>query len=250
MENNLQKPVVVSIIIATYNAEKYISECLSSIFTLPQMPIEVVVVDGGSTDRTMELISSFQSKQLKVSSGPDKGIYDAMNKGIALAQGQWLYFMGADDRLLTGFGELIAKLADQDTIYYGNSQPIFEDIPVDPYGLLQGEFSPYRLAKYCMNHQSILYPAKAFINHKYELEYKVAADYAANLRLWGDESFKKVFYPIEVVSYNMGGFSAGNRDILFYKHKSRLVRQRLGWKVYLRYVFRAIKDQIKGRDGV
>lgn len=250
MKNEHKDSILISIIIATYNAEKYIYDCLNSVLNLSGIDLEVIVVDGGSSDRTEELVMSFNSTRVRWSSERDKGIYDAMNKGIAKAQGKWLYFMGADDRLLSGFKDLACMLEEEGTVYYGNSLPFFEDRPVDSYGLLQGAFSGYRLAKYCMNHQSILYPSIAFRTFKYELDYKVAADYAFNLRIWGDNTFKKVFYPIEIVSYNMGGFSAGNRDGLFYKHKSRLIRQRLGWSVYLRYIFRGIKDIIKGRDPV
>jgi glycosyltransferase involved in cell wall biosynthesis len=173
-----------------------------------------------------------------------------MNKGIDMATGRWLYFMGADDRLLPGFNELAGSLKDNNTVYYGNSVAFFENGNSHHYGLLQGEFSPYRLAKYCMNHQSILYPAKAFQPHRYDLKYKVAADYAFNLRLWGDRQFKREFYPLDVVRYNMGGYSAGKRDVAFYKDKSSLIRKEMGWKIYSRYIIRAVKDLFKGREGV
>ncbi len=234
MKNAPEDSILISIIIATYNAERHIYNCLESILNLSGIKIEVVIVDGGSNDRTKELVMSFNSSQIKWSSEPDKGIYDAMNKGIAKATGKWLYFMGADDRLLGGFEELARMLKNDKTVYYGNSSPFFENIEVDRYDLLQGAFDGYRLAKYCMNHQSIFYPASAFELFKYELEYKVLADYAFNLRLWGNNNFKKVFYPITIVSYNMGGFSAENRVELFYQHKSRLIRQRLGWRIYIK----------------
>jgi glycosyltransferase involved in cell wall biosynthesis len=241
---------LVTIIIPTYNAEKYIAECLNSIFVHKSSLIETIVLDGGSTDNTHSILSAYSNESFRWLVQCDSGIYDAMNKGVDLAKGKWLYFMGADDRLQDGFFELLNKLSDQHAVYYGNSAPFYEDGVVHSYGLLQGEFSAYRLAKYCMNHQSIIYPAAAFKNNRYELKYKVLADYAFNLRLWGDKRFKKLFFPITIVSYNMGGFSAANRDIEFYKDKSMLVRTRLGLTVFMRYLFRDLKDRLKGRERV
>lgn len=250
--NKLPDPgVLITVIIPSYNAEKYIAGCLESIFNLDFLSIEIIVMDGGSTDKTLEILSQYNNNILRWKSEPDLGIYDAMNKGISIASGRWLYFMGADDRLLPGFKELAGKLTHDDTIYYGNSIPFYEDgVEIDPYGLLKGEFSAYRLAKYCMNHQSILYPAKAFYNLKYELKYKIAADYALNLRLWGNHNFRKEFYAIDVVSYNMGGFSAGNSDEIFIKDKSALIRKWMGWKIYMRYLIRGFKDKRRHRQSV
>lgn len=250
MSKKLTPESLISIIIPTYNAGKNIDACLDSIFCQVTFPIEVIILDGGSTDEILSQISLYNHPAIKCIAEPDKGIYDAMNKGIAASSGNWLYFMGADDRLLPGFNELAGKLEDANSVYYGNSVPFYENGNTHPYGLLTGEFSPYRLSKYCMNHQSIIYPVKAFQPHRYNLKYRVAADYAFNLRLWGDNKFRKNFYPIDVVRYNMGGFSAGNRDVAFYKDKSSLVRKFMGWKIFLRYIIRAIKDTIKGREGV
>lgn len=239
---------MVSIIIATYNSGKYIRECLSSILSLGITTIEVVLVDGGSTDNTFEIVKEFNSSQVSWKSGPDKGIYDALNKGIARTTGKWLYFMGADDRLLPGFGEMMQHLQDENTVYYGNTTEFFEgDGP--QYLLLKGAFSQYRLAKFCMNHQTILYPANVFKKYHYDLRYKVFADYALNIRVWGDSTFKKMFYPITIARYNMNGFSSltKDKDFVFQQDKFRLVKESMGWSIYLRLLSRKIKYKLRGK---
>jgi glycosyltransferase involved in cell wall biosynthesis len=239
---------LISIIIATNNSGRDIAGCLKSIEPHTSLTLEVIVIDGGSQDETLPLLSGFSAFKIKWISEPDQGIYDAFNKGVAMATGKWLYFLGSDDRLLPGFSELGSKLVNKDTVYYGNSKPFYGDRPPDPYGLLQGEFSAYRLAKYCMNHQSILYPAKTFESYRYKLRYKVLADYALNIRLWGDVRYKREFHPIEIVSYNMGGFSSVHKDIAFVRDKSRLIRKGMGLKLFIRYLFRRFKDRLKNRD--
>jgi len=98
-----------------------------------------------------------------------------------------------------------------------------------------------------MNHQSILYPAQVFQKRKYDLKYKVLADYAFNIRLWGDRQFPKVFYPFKIVDYNMDGFSSMHIDQQFEQDKLRLIRKEMGWNVFLRFMFRRFKDRLKSR---
>lgn len=242
MEN---KEILISIITATYNAERYLPQCLNSIANQALRRIEVIVVDGGSGDDTIKILENSNLKHLRWVSEPDHGIYDALNKGIGMATGRWLYFLGADDRLLPDFSTLAGKLKDPDTVYYGNSVAWNEVGQKQPSELIKGAFSSYRLAKYCMNHQSIMYPAKAFFDNKYQLKYKILADYAFNIWLWGNNRFKKEFYPLDVVLYHMGGVSSQFNDPVFEKAKPKLILKNMGLNVYLRYMIRQFKDQLR-----
>ncbi|RBL93861.1 glycosyltransferase family 2 protein [Chitinophaga flava] len=252
MENKLgmqETNKLVSIIIATYNSEKYIRECLSSILSLGVNTIEVVIVDGGSTDQTIDIVKSFDSRMVSWKSSPDKGIYDALNKGVERARGKWLYFMGADDRLLPGFAEMMQYLKDEHTVYYGNTTEFFEK-EGPQYLLLKGEFNNYRLAKFCMNHQTILYPANVFKKYHYNLRYKVYADYALNIQVWGDKTFTKIHLPITIARYNMDGFSSltKDKDFVFQQEKFQLVKRSMGWLIYLRLLSRKYKYQLRGKN--
>lgn len=92
--------MTISIIIATFNAAKTLQRCLDSI--VPQLTdeAELILVDGGSKDSTNEIIDSYGDKIAVHISEPDKGIYDAWNKGVKVAHGNWVAFIGADDTLL------------------------------------------------------------------------------------------------------------------------------------------------------
>ena len=90
----------ISIIIATYNAGKTLARCLQSIREEKTNEIELLVIDGGSKDNTLDIINTYQDTIDYSCSEPDKGIYDAWNKGISHAKGDWMMFIGADDYLV------------------------------------------------------------------------------------------------------------------------------------------------------
>lgn len=88
-----------SIITVTYNAEKYIEETIMSVITQTYHNIEYIIVDGASTDNTMDIVNKYKDRINVIISEPDKGLYDAMNKGIDLATGDYLCFLNAGDSL-------------------------------------------------------------------------------------------------------------------------------------------------------
>ncbi|MBO4892347.1 MAG: glycosyltransferase [Prevotella sp.] len=92
----------LSIIIATYNAASTIRRCLTSIVSQKKPAVEILLIDGGSDDDTMAIVRSFGEAIDYTISEKDHGIYDAWNKGIRQASGQWLQFIGADDILFDG----------------------------------------------------------------------------------------------------------------------------------------------------
>lgn len=90
----------ISIIIATYNAEKTLNHCLTSITSQMTEQTELIIIDGGSKDATLSIIKKYRTYIGYTISEKDNGIYDAWNKGIQAAHGRWLMFIGADDILL------------------------------------------------------------------------------------------------------------------------------------------------------
>lgn len=91
----------VSIIIATFNAGKTLKVALTSVLNQTFQSWECVIVDGGSKDNTVEIIREYELKdnRFRHISEPDNGIYDAFNKGWRMAKGEWVYYLGSDDRL-------------------------------------------------------------------------------------------------------------------------------------------------------
>lgn len=88
-----------SIITVTYNAGKVLEDTIQSVVFQTYRNVEYIIVDGGSTDNTLDVVHKYQERISKVISEPDKGLYDAMNKGIRMATGDYLCFLNAGDEL-------------------------------------------------------------------------------------------------------------------------------------------------------
>jgi glycosyltransferase involved in cell wall biosynthesis len=230
----------VSIIIPTYNAEKHLNACLKRIEEQDLKGIRVIVIDGGSTDRTIEIIKSHQAIISYWQSEPDLGIYDAMNKGTKFVYSGWILFLGADDLLEIGFKSMVAELKDPQGIYYGMVD-VNNVIYKDPY-------SNYRLAKLNICHQAIFYPMRAFSKHQYNLKYKLWADWFLNIECWKDSDFKFIYKPYLISKFGTTGVSSTTTDKAFEADRRRILMRYFGIMTWLRYAFKEFKaDYLKFR---
>lgn len=93
----MEKQPKISVVIATYNADKTLEACLKSVFSQTYPHVELVVADGKSTDRTLEILRRYENRIQYLISERDHGIYDAWNKVIPHVTGDWVIFLGADD---------------------------------------------------------------------------------------------------------------------------------------------------------
>jgi putative colanic acid biosynthesis glycosyltransferase len=171
---------LVSVITVVRNGATTISETLDSVRIQHHILVEHIVIDGASSDGTVNILENYQSTQLRWISEPDQGIYDAMNKGIALARGEWLIFLGADD-----------VLADADVL-----ADIFQKHELAPYDLVCG-CSSYSGGRKCVprldwhmqlfntiHHQAAFYRRRLFDDFRYRLDIPVVADYEMNFRVY------------------------------------------------------------------
>jgi len=115
---------MITVITATFNAANTISEAMQSIRSQTYPNIEWIVIDGGSTDGTVQILTTNEDIVDYWSSEADSGIYDALNKGIDRAQGDWILFLGADDRLAKD--DVIEKIFAQPKM--GDEMLIYGDV--------------------------------------------------------------------------------------------------------------------------
>lgn len=225
----------ISLIIVTYNAVETLQNCLDSIYAQPYPALEIVIIDGKSTDGTVDVIKANTPKISYWQSEPDAGIYDAMNKAVTRITGQWVYFIGADDELLPGFSDMALELKDPTAIYYGN---VFAE------GQKRvGELTRYRFAKVGPYHQAIIYPKTVFDKYKYDTRYKISADFALTLQLCGDKQYHFMYKDHVLANFNHKGTSGQNIDAAFVKDKPGLILKYFGLKTWFRYRLHRYKNK-------
>ena len=227
----------LSIIIPTYNSSELIETCLCNICNKLKNTdrYEILVIDGASKDSTITIVDRIAKQQKNISyiSEKDKGIYDAMNRGIYLAKGDFLYFLGADDKILFEMKDIENRLIDDNVVYYGNV------ILKDSNTKYDGVFNTNKIIEKNICHQAIFYPRKVLINNLYNVHYKLLADYELNIRLWKKYVFKHI--DIYFAIYSNDGISTQMKDIEFRKDFLKIIYTHLG----IKYVILKILNKIK-----
>ena len=210
-----------SIIVPTLNAVTTLRVCLDSIARQTCSDFELVVVDGGSTDGTLDIANSFApdlGARLKIHCGTDKGAYDAMNRGVGLATGTWLLFLGGDDDLYeaTTLARVAAFIGE-----HGPSDLVYGDVIMrSTSSRYDGAFDLDRLLfKKNICHQSIFYRRELFDSiGPYNLRYRVYADWDFNIRCFSNPALVTRYMGVVVARYNdMTGLSHTVADMEFLK---------------------------------
>lgn len=210
----------LSIITVTLNSEHCIKNAIDSVAAVKNKRIEYIVIDGGSTDRTVDIISSDSSCVDYWVSENDSGIYDAINKGIVAAKGEWVYVLGSDDVILPEFSNIFNSLEDVNSIYYG-------DVELkSTKKIFGGKYNAVKLIYRNIPHQAIFYPKVLFSRYAYSLKYKLLADYALNLEIYGKKEFNFKYIPCLVARYNdESGLSSKCIDQEFGRDKVLIIKK-------------------------
>ena len=210
----------ISIITATYNSEKTIGDTIKSVLSQTYKDIEYIIVDGGSTDGTISVVkrkeNEFQGR-LKWISEKDRGIYDAMNKGIRMATGDVVGILNSDDfytdvDILQTIADTF-RLEDNLDAVYGDIHFVREDNldkcvryysskMFSPFWLRFG-FMPAHPSFYCRREVF----AKAGL---YRLDYKIGADYEMMVRLFKKQKITAKYIAKDFVTMRTGGASNSN----------------------------------------
>ena len=206
----------VSVITVTYNCKEKLEGTITSILSQTYRNSEFIVVDGNSTDGTLQVIDRYRSHISKFLSEPDNGIYDAMNKAIDLASGDWIIFMNAGDEFASN--DVLERIFTDDcseyAVIYGRTNwklpnnavkigskpiPFFEKTGID---CTMG---------FC--HQSVLVSLVFLGKTRFDLSYKIAADYNMLNTIYNNGGiFKYVDFPISLIE-KTDGLSANNRRL-------------------------------------
>jgi len=203
----------ISVITVVYNAEAYLEDCIQSVLEQDYAAIEYIVIDGGSTDNTCSIINKYRTKIDYFVSEKDKGLYDAINKGIQRATGEVIGILNADD--LFAHPDVLASVAktfiDQPKIdgLYGDLNYIHPTTHkiIRTWKSQQNTYAD--LKKGWMPAHPTLYLKRSLFekNGDYALDLGTAADYELILRYFYTHKIEAVYLPILMVNMRIGGVS-------------------------------------------
>lgn len=192
---------LITIITVVFNAKKDIEKTIKSVINQTYKNIEYIIIDGGSTDGTIDIIKKYEANISYWISEKDKGIYDAMNKGIDLTNGAWINFMNAGDCLYNN--DVIAtifreKISDNIKLIYGDVETDYNHFK---YIHMAGPLSNLPKAMQ-FSHQSTIFASVYHKANKYNTQYSLSADYANIIGLYtsNESSFKYIQTVISTVS--------------------------------------------------
>lgn len=203
--------MLFSIITVSYNVKDEIKKTIDSVLQQTYLNYEYIIIDGASSDGTKDVADSFKSKFIEkkikyvIVSEKDFGIYNAMNKGIKLAKGEWLLFLNAGDFLCHSsvLEKVSACICNSTGIMYGQ---VFYKL-YDLYKYVENFSLNEIKSKMVFCHQSTFISRKIMLKYKYDEQYKIAADYDFFLKCYvKKEEMSRIPFPISV--FQLGGVSS------------------------------------------
>jgi len=166
---------LVTVVTINFNDEAHLKETIESVLAQTWPHLEYLVVDGGSTDSSMEIIKKYEERINRWVSEPDKGTFDAMNKAVGMARGEFINFMNAGDRFAspTAIANMFAEGASHCDLLYGNHEVVYPSFSKHKKGKPASGLWRHMM----FSHQSLFCRASLLKAQPFDLNYRIAADF-------------------------------------------------------------------------
>lgn len=228
----------ISIITVCFNAKDTIEDTFLSIFAQSYKDFELIVIDGGSVDGTLDIINKHRDKISYFISEPDRGLYDAMNKGIKAASGDFLFFLNANDiffdsGVLTKVALALTNNPDKKFLF-GDVEYISEDKQSSKIVSFRATKTEFSLIYNNICHQGIFYHQSLFEKFGlYSNEYQIYADWDFNIKCLVQNRVSAMYLPIVISKFQMGGACSDAKAIKNCREEKKLLIK----KYYPKYIF-------------
>lgn len=231
---------LITIITSTFNAEKDLEECIKSVISQSYTNIEYIIIDGGSTDGTLEIVKKYQNFITISLSEKDNGIYDAWNKGVELANGDWIAFLGADDiymhDAIEKYVQELSKL-DYDGLDMISSKVRLVDDKGTELRIIGKEWVWNKFRRFmCTAHVGSFHSKSFFKKYGlYNIDYKIVGDYEILLR--AKHLLKAAYFDEITVNMKVGGISNLNNASIKETYKAKKRNNSVNNVLVLKYDF-------------
>ena len=223
-----------SIVTVTYQAGKVLEDTIQSVIFQTYRNVEYIIVDGGSTDNTLDIVKKYQDRISIVVSEPDKGLYDAMNKGIRLATGDYICFLNAGDELHENetLQRMVVTLKGKEIpdVIYGETAIVDEEGHFLHMRRLQApDVLHWKSFKEGMLvcHQAFFARRELALKHPYDLQYRFSADFDWCIRIMKDAKYLHNTR-LTLIDYLNEGMTTRNHKASL-KERFRIMAKHYGW---------------------
>lgn len=236
----------ISIITSCYNSEKHIEQCIQSVLGQNYKNLEYIIIDGGSTDKTLSIIDKYRDKIDYFVSEPDKGISDAFNKGIKVATGELIGIINSDDFMMPGALNEIAAEYDPsvdvyrgyELLYYPKREITKAEYPNNKFGILP--------IGNCICHEASFITKRTYEKiGLYKIDFKYMMDLDLFMRMYR-ANVKQRFLNVCVLTFRVGGASSSmNKDYII--ERKQLILENGGTKLdaFIYVVYHQLKQWLK-----
>jgi glycosyltransferase involved in cell wall biosynthesis len=255
--NQNHSDISFSVIVPVYNNAQYIKRCIHSFEQQNYQYKELLIIDGGSTDGTVDILEENSNKIDYWESAPDRGIYHAFNKGVSKSSGQWIIFLGSDDYLsdldvLQKVADAISLLNYKPLLLYGKVALISKEGKLLEVVNDSWESSKHDFLQFCnINHQGVFHHRSLFVkNGLFDESFKLAGDYEFLLRYLKFSSNSAHFLPnILVVHRQISGLTTMPINYIqtskeFYRARNKNNIKGFPWKLYYGFVTAFIRNKM------
>lgn len=237
----------VSVVTVCYQSANEIEKTIQSVIGQDYSNLEYIIIDGGSIDGTVDIIKNYDNKLAKWISEPDAGIYDAMNKGVKMASGDWIMFLNAGDYYHSTdvLSRFVNEISDDTTVAYG----------LIHYFTLEKEFDmkyiPIEKMEYLdpIPHPATMTRLSYHKEHLFDTSFRSSGDYDFFYKAFFDDHVKFQYIPLIVTDFdNSKGISKDNKFLIWRENKkvwSRHATCRLKVRMYQEMIVSVIKQAIK-----
>ena len=207
LAENVPGAPLVTVITAVFNGKSYLARCIESILSQDYPNLEHIIMDGGSTDGTLDVLRDYDDRVAFWQSSPDDGVYDAWNKGLQLARGEWIAFLGSDDEYLpeavTAYMEIARRTPQADYV----SSRIKWLQPSGHSITMGGSWQWPLFSRYmCSAHVGSMHNRRLFDSYGcFDTSYRITGDYEFLLR--PRAALRTAFLPMVTVCMRAGGVS-------------------------------------------
>lgn len=246
----MSKLPLVSIITVVYNGAKTLEQTILSVLNQTYKNIEYIIIDGESTDGTLDIIEMYRDKISTCISEPDEGLYDAMNKGVSIANGELIGIINSDDWFEKNAVELVVSSYVNNLnkkVFHADRYDVYpDDTKIKyPFNPSRAKFLYYAMT---YNHASMFFHRDIYKNYKYNPEFKVFSDYEMVLKIFLNNPEYFEYINQTYVNYRIDGISA-NQSLKLNLNEGSKARLNAGLNYFsvIIYVFLTVSKFITSK---